>query len=295
MESADKTRKHWASLLAGNGPLHTLALGTWLGLAASALGGDSAAEPAPIRAESSASASQHGAARTAPDNGETAGWLTAMAAVFDALTQAADNLQGTAWTWMTPRIDNPLARLMSHPAAVVGGENSAGRLSMQAAWAWADFMQSALAHQALQAQGWAKAYQRFAAEFLASEADEVQPVVVTSLDDLVTHWGTAGEATLQEHSRSERFLKSQADMLRKAMGYRILHRRMVEAASRANDLPTLTDLDEAFASIHAMRGEIRCLQRLVEAHMSPPGAPNAPAAGPKATSSAAVRRARRAA
>jgi hypothetical protein len=267
MEAADDTRKHWASLLAGKGPLNALALGTWLGLAAAALGADTS---------TAGTADVHAAAPAAPrdpateppassaSSAETVNWAAALSPLFGAWTEALDTVQGSAWTWFTPLAESPLGRLLSHPAAVIGGEQSPGRLSLHAGLALVDFVQAAAAHQALQALGWAKAFQRFVADFGNADGGATAPVALASLDDLMTHWSVVGEAALQAHSRSEPFLRSQADMLRRAMGYRIAHRHMIEAASRANDLPTLTDLDEAFAAIHALRRELRGLRQLAE-------------------------------
>ncbi len=277
MEAADDSRKHWASLLAGKGNLLTLALGTWVGLAASALGVDPSSAAWTSRQGSTRSALDDGATDSAPQPGNAFDWAAALNPMLNSWTGAVDNLQTSAWSWLAPPADNPLARMLGHPAAVVGSENSQGRLSLQAAMALVDLLHGAAAHQALQTQGWMSALQRFMAEFLPT-GDESEPVKVTSLDGLVTHWGIVGEATLQEHSRSEPFLRSQAQMLSKAMRYRVASRRVIEAASRANDLPTLTDLDEAFASIHALRGEIRGVRRLAEDAASAAAAAQASAA-----------------
>jgi hypothetical protein len=281
MEAADETRKYWASLLAGGGQLHSLALRTWLGLAARALGADASAFASPPKQEPMHSTRSDGATPVP----SAASWAALLGPVFNAWTEAVDNMQGSVWMGLSPPAENPLWRLFTHPATIIGGESSPGRLWMQAGLALVDFMQSLAAHQALQSQGWMKALQRFAAEFTTARGGEARPVIVASLDDLVTHWSTVGEAALQEHSRSEQFLRSQADMLRKAMRYRVAHRRALEAASRANDLPTLTDIDEAFASIHELRNEVRGLRRLLEAAGSVAAA-DAPVSSSKAQPSA---------
>jgi hypothetical protein len=271
MEPADETRKHWASLLAGNGPAGQ-ALDWWLGLAASAMENDpEGEEPSPM------------------DTPLAAGWPDTMGPVFRAWADAAERVQGSASSWFSPASENPLARALGHPAAVVGGGNSQSRLMLQAVVAAAELMQTTAAHQTLQSQGWMKAFQRFAADFFRNNDAGAKPVVVTSLDDLFSHWSTVGESALQEHSRGERFLESQAQMLRKSMRFRLAQRQVVEAAARANDLPTLTDLDEAFAAIHALRSEIRGLRRIVET--APPAA-NAPVLHPKPRARSGTRRVR---
>ena len=293
MDAIDDSRKQWASLLAGKGHLVPLALSTWLGLAASALGADAATPPSATRHESPQAATQDGARESASEPVGSVDWAAALGPIFNAWTEAIDNLQGSAVSWFSPPSENPSARVMSHPAAVVGSDSSPGRLSMQAGMALFDFMQGAATHQALQTQGWVKALQRFMAEFVPNEEGDAQPAVVTSLDQLLTHWGVVGEAALQEHSRSETFLQSQARLLRKAMKCRVASRRVVEAAARANDLPTLTDLDEAFASIHALRRELREVRKFAEGIASGAAAAVASAAVSKAKAKAKAKPAAR--
>jgi polyhydroxyalkanoate synthase len=211
MEAPDDSRKQWASLLTGaSNP--ALALANWIGLAASVL--STGPSSWSTQQQATRSAMDDGMTESVPGSRDTMAWAAALGPIVNAWTEALDNWQGAAPSWFSPAADSPLARLLNHPAAVVGSESSPGRLSMQAGLALVDFLQTAMAHQALQTQGWAKALQRFIAEFGATGAGEAQPMVVTSLDDLVTHWSTVGEAALQEHSRSEQFLQSQADCAR---------------------------------------------------------------------------------
>jgi hypothetical protein len=50
-------------------------------------------------------------------------------------------------------------------------------------------------------------------------------------------------------------------MIRAAMQYRLDARRVTEAMCRLQDLPTVTDVDEAFSMIHELRREVRLLKR----------------------------------
>jgi hypothetical protein len=238
MKAADQTRNQWASLLAGRGDLYSSFLGSWLGLAAQAVGTDPAdAEP------------REGKDGVDPFN------------LFATMTQVMEAWQGLAQGWIAPQGENPLARWFGHPAAVVDTSHSPSRLMMESALAFAELLRRASEHEMLRMQGWATAMQKFAAEF---NSDAESPVMVDSLDRLFTHWSVVGEAALQEHARSDAYLQSQADMLQKSMRFRIAQRRTIEAVSRSMDVPTLTDLDEAFASIHALKAETRRLRRLAD-------------------------------
>ncbi len=70
-----------------------------------------------------------------------------------------------------------------------------------------------------------------------------------------------GEQALQEHARSPDFLDSQSRLLRTAMTYRLDQRRVMEAFARMHDLPTQSDVDEAFKMIHELRREVRRLRK----------------------------------
>lgn len=250
MKDAESTRNLWAKLLSGGGPLSATPFAALAQMATSLMPLDAPAEaPDPASADPA---------------GPVIDWTRLMQPSLDAWTGWADRLQGTALSWFKPASDHPMARLLDHPAAVVGGENSNARLSMHAALAYTDFVQSAMSHQRLQMQGWMEALRRFAAEFAPSGDGSAPAVVIKSFDDLVNHWGTIGESALQQHSRTDRFLASQADLLRKDMRYRVARRRVIEAASHACDIPTLTDLDEVSASLHALRKEVRAVRQMAE-------------------------------
>jgi hypothetical protein len=277
MKDADSTRDLWATLLSGGDPLGATPFVGWLQLATSLMAADSPAEaPDPASPEPA---------------GPVFDWTRLMQPSIDAWTGWADTLQGAALSWFKPASEHPMARLLGHPAAVVGGENSNARLSMQAALAYTDFVQSAMSHQRLQMQGWMEALRRFAAEFFPSVDESAPAVVIKSFDDLVNHWGTIGETALQQHSRTDGFLASQADLLRKDMRYRVARRRVIEAASHACDIPTLTDLDEMSASIHALRKEVRAVRQMAESAAATVPAANAASfqGKPKARSASATR------
>jgi hypothetical protein len=273
MDAADESRKQWASLLAGNGSLHDLALGPWLGLAASLAEATGQGSPTAVLERPSADAG---------------GWPAALGSLMGGWAQMLNDPQGLALGRFAASAANPLAAVLRHPAAAVAasGENSKDRLSMVAGLALTDFLQTASAHLALQMQGWFKALQRFAAEFAGAGDGEAPSVVVSSLDELMTYWGAVGEVALQEHSRSEQFLESQASLLRTSMAYRVARRRAMEAVARENDLPTLSDLDEAFAAIHELRREMRTLRQRVDA--APPLTAAAPTAAAPTEAAAAA-------
>ena len=265
MKATDETRKQWESLLPARGDLHSMALGTWLGLAAMALGADPSQTGMPSWHEPRAATSPQASRTDSADVREEDDGRPQFNP-FAAMTQSFEAWQRLAQAWFEPQGENPLARWFAHPAAVIDTGNSPTRLMMESGLAFGELLRRAFGHEVLRLQGWTTALQRFAEEF---NSDAESPVVIDSLDGLFTHWSKVGEEALQKHSRSDAFLQSQADMLNKSMRFRLAQRRTIEAVSRSMDVPTLTDLDEAFAAIHALKAETRRLRRLVEAKVPP--------------------------
>jgi hypothetical protein len=149
-----------------------------------------------------------------------------------------------------------MGQLASHPA-LVGNRDSIERLVPRVMQAWASLQQAAVAHQLVMASGWQQAFSAFAAEFQGvGEAREIR-----TLEAYLGLWSEVGERALQAHARSAEYVDSQARMIRAGMQYRLEARRVTEAVCRLQDLPTLTDLDEAFAMIHELRREVRLLKR----------------------------------
>jgi hypothetical protein len=152
-----------------------------------------------------------------------------------------------------------MGQLASHPA-LVGNPDSIERLVQRAMQAWGDLQQAAAAHQLVMASGWQQAFAAFAAEFQGGgESRDIR-----TLEAYLGLWSEIGERALQAHARSPEFVDSQSRMIRAAMQYRLEARRVTEASCRLQDLPTLTDLDEAFAMIHELRREVRLLKRRLD-------------------------------
>jgi class III poly(R)-hydroxyalkanoic acid synthase PhaE subunit len=154
-------------------------------------------------------------------------------------------------------IADKVGELVNHPA-LIGNPQALERLVQQAFQSWLELQRASTEHQLVVAKGWQGAFARFGAEFQdrgGNDAEEVR-----TLDQFLRLWARIGERALQEHARSDGFLESQTRLLRAAMTYRSNQRRVVEALARMHDLPTQSDLDEAFKMIHELRREVRQLR-----------------------------------
>ena len=134
-----------------------------------------------------------------------------------------------------------IGQLASHPA-LVGNPDSIERHVQKVMQTWGELQQASTAH---------------AAEF----QDGGEPREIRTLEAYLALWSEVGERALQAHARSPEYVESQSRMIRVAMQYRVDARRVTEALCRLQDLPTLTDVDEAFAMIHELRREVRLLKR----------------------------------
>jgi class III poly(R)-hydroxyalkanoic acid synthase PhaE subunit len=154
-------------------------------------------------------------------------------------------------------IADKVGDFVNHPA-LIGNQQALERLAQQAFQSWLELQRANAEHQLTVARGWQAAFARFTAEF--QDRGEGDAEEVRTLDQFLRLWARIGERALQEHARSDGFLESQTRLLRAAMTYRSNQRRVVEAFARMHDLPTQSDLDEAFKMIHELRREVRQLR-----------------------------------
>ncbi len=127
--------------------------------------------------------------------------------------------------------------------------------------AWATLRRSGLEHQAVVLQGWMDAAQRFTqrVQGLGAEA----PLAPRAALDL---WVETANKALLETQRSERYLESQARLLKASTEFRLQQQELAEYFGAMFGLPTRTELDDVHRSLTEMRRELRAMEkRLAEA------------------------------
>ncbi len=123
---------------------------------------------------------------------------------------------------------------------------------------------------------------------LAEKGDEAEKI--HSLRDLMRTFYTIADKTLNEVFIGEEFLKVQEDMTSALMTFKVRQREALEIIYQAMDLPTRSEVDEAYKDMHDLKREVRMLKRQLKelAEKKPakiaaaPKAAKAPAAGPAA-------------
>ena len=87
---------------------------------------------------------------------------------------------------------------------------------------------------------------------------------ITSVRDLMRTWFTTADSTLNEVFTSPEFTAVQGKMTTALMTYKIRQRDAFEVIYAALELPTRSEVDEAYRDIHALKKEIRMLNRKVK-------------------------------
>jgi class III poly(R)-hydroxyalkanoic acid synthase PhaE subunit len=84
---------------------------------------------------------------------------------------------------------------------------------------------------------------------------------ITSVRDLIRTWFTVADKTLNEAFASEDFSASQDEMIKALLTYKVKQRKALEIIYDAMEIPTRTNLDEAYRDIQNLKREVRRLRR----------------------------------
>ena len=107
-----------------------------------------------------------------------------------------------------------------------------------------------------------KAWTDAAADFAAVlQERQIEGKAPETLQAALGLWVEVAEHRMQRTLRSDDYTAAQADLLRAIMQQRLISRAIVEKTSQALDVPTRTELDEAYQSMAEMRRELRALRR----------------------------------
>lgn len=131
-----------------------------------------------------------------------------------------------------------------------------------------------------------KEYQKTLSEGLAASVEKtIEHLVkladkgekVTSPRDLMRTWYSIADQTLMQKFNTAEFLKIQDKLTDALMGHKKAQREAMEIIYNSLEIPTRSEIDEAYKDIHAMKREIRSLRRALK----DPSAKPAPGRGKK--------------
>lgn len=126
--------------------------------------------------------------------------------------------------------------------------------------AYLNFQEASAKYQALVGKAWVNAIGSFQNELIKrSEQDDP----ITSLQELNDTWYAVADGAFSEIFIEEEFVRTQGDLLTATLQLRVKQREIVEIVSKALDIPTRTEVDEAHKSIYTQRKEIKSLRKMV--------------------------------
>jgi len=126
--------------------------------------------------------------------------------------------------------------------------------------AWQALHEINFEYQLLLTDAWIKAFEKFQLE-LVEQAEKEAPI--TSLEQLANKWYDVADNTFIEIFRSEKYIRTQGQLLSATLTYRLRQREIVELFLKINDLPTRTEVDEAHRNIYLQRKELKALKKTV--------------------------------
>ncbi|MEM7497748.1 MAG: poly(R)-hydroxyalkanoic acid synthase subunit PhaE [Pseudomonadota bacterium] len=124
------------------------------------------------------------------------------------------------------------------------------------------------------AEGWLRAFRRFAESLAADDGAPEPPGPLAEAtgstaeardaaawDRLVAHWRRAADAEMARLQTSETYLAAQRDLLDAGLALRARLRARAERMAAFLGLPTRAELDDVHAELHALRREMRAMKR----------------------------------
>jgi class III poly(R)-hydroxyalkanoic acid synthase PhaE subunit len=132
--------------------------------------------------------------------------------------------------------------------------------------AWVAWYLANLEYQAVMDETWDKAFKKLNDDLIeiAERGEKIE-----SVRELILLWTRGSEKIFTDTFRSEKYVLSQGKLLNTSMKYRIYQRELIEEYLKVFDLPTRTELDDAYRRIYEMNKEIKALKKVV-AQLSAP-------------------------
>ena len=132
--------------------------------------------------------------------------------------------------------------------------------------AWVDLQRASAEYHTILSKTWAQAFERFIQKLIEiGEKGEV----IDSIRDVMNLWFETVDQTFTKMYISEEYLRIQKDLAGSAMKYKMQQQEIVEVFMKMNDLPTRTELDDAYRSLNELRKEVKALKKALNAQTRP--------------------------
>ena len=136
-------------------------------------------------------------------------------------------------------------------------------LGMQATKEWAVLREASAAYRKIVLQAWWAACETFLTEHSGDLSK-----VGHSPNDLVRDWLRIANEEITKAQRTERFLKSQRQLLRAGVDYRLKEQELVEKWCEKHSVPTRSEVDEIHQAVYELKKSNRNLAKLVAVQAS---------------------------
>ena len=151
--------------------------------------------------------------------------------------------------------ERTFGRLMESPS--LGHTRELNEQLLKGFDSWLDFRRASFEYQVVMSGTWCRAFERFIAKVVSlTEAGEP----IENLRQLLFLWLDIVDENFLGVSRSEEYIRMQAQLVNTAMAYRVHEREIVEAFLKISHLPSRTELDEANRRIYELRKEVKALK-----------------------------------
>lgn len=124
--------------------------------------------------------------------------------------------------------------------------------------AFVDMRKSSVKYHAAMAKAIEQAVER-TMEHLAGLAQKGEQI--TSVRELMRVWVRVADRSFTELYNSEEFTAVQKDMSQAALTYKLAQREVLEMVFKALDIPTRTEVDDAYRTLHHLKKEVRELRK----------------------------------
>lgn len=172
----------------------------------------------------------------------------------DGIVEATFRKMADPRTWMgaTGEMDEVLGRMAEGPRFADLWE--AERRYAGVLQAWMNLRRRSLEHNAVTLEAWLRAGRRFT-EHLAADAKAPDAKAALAI------WVDTANRELLETQRSERYLQTQAAMIRATTELRLAQQDLVEHIGKQYGFPTRAELDDVHRTVTELRREMRAMRR----------------------------------
>jgi hypothetical protein len=161
-----------------------------------------------------------------------------------------------SWMGSTGEMDDVLGRMAEGPRFADLWE--AERRYAGVLQAWMTLRRRGLEHNTVVLQAWLQAAGRFTEQLAAGTTADAKTFDAKAA---LAVWIETANTQLLETQRSERFLQTQAAMIRATTELRLAQQDLVEHFGKQYGFPTRTELDDVHRTVTELRRELRALRR----------------------------------